>query len=45
MRHKYLTMSPLFLGPLMNHNNLPCNILYPIRQNLLTQDIRTSLGW
>ena len=25
MRHKYLTMSPLFLG----------NILYPIRQNLL----------
>ena len=36
MRHKYLTMSPLFLGPLMNLNHLPWNILYPIRQNLLT---------
>ena len=35
MRHKYLTMSPLFLGPLMNLNHLPWNILYPIRQNLL----------
>jgi hypothetical protein len=36
MRHKYLTMSPLFLGPLMNLNHLPWNILYQIRQNLLT---------
>ena len=36
MRHRYLTMSPLFLGPLMNLNHLPWNILYPIRQNLLT---------
>jgi hypothetical protein len=23
MRHKYLTMSPLFLGPIMNFNHLP----------------------
>ena len=36
MHHKYLTRSPLFLGPLMNLNHLPWNILYPIRQNLLT---------
>jgi hypothetical protein len=35
MRHKYLTMSPLFLGPLMHLNHLPWNMLYPIRQNLL----------
>jgi hypothetical protein len=25
-------MSPLFLGPIMNLNHLPWNILYPIRQ-------------
>jgi hypothetical protein len=36
MRHIYLTMSPLFLGTLMNLNHLPWNIVYPIRQNLLT---------
>ena len=38
MRLKYLTMSPLYLGPLMNLNHLPWTILYPIRQNLLTAE-------